>query len=178
MGSIPSIFSIAIYSLLGVTGSEFDDIEILEKDSKGRVMFSFCAYGYSIENNDNLYSIIICQKSDLKYTYYYPDCNYIVAPTKNEISEEEICELKEKNDWDKELNQSKMIKAKITRRKEMDNSASPEKRKIFNGDVNFDNEYITFISLGKDKDYRWLYYVTILDHDYNYIRSYMLILWR
>lgn len=174
----PEFFSIAIYTLLGVTGGDGDEIEILEKDTKGRTLFSFS----TIDNPTNsdksgLYSIMICQKTDSKYAYYYPDYNFITAPTREDISEEEILELKARNDWEKELDESKIIKVKIVRKREKENSRDSRKFEIFKNKVNFDNEEINMFSLGKDKNNRWLYYAIVQDREkHKYKRSYMLIL--
>ena len=47
-----------------------------------------------------------------KICILYSDYNFITAPTSEDISEEEILELKARNDWEKELDESKMTKLK------------------------------------------------------------------
>jgi hypothetical protein len=177
-GKHPEYFSIAIYSLLGIDGNENDDIEILEQDTKGRVMFSFNSKVTSIDDTTGVYSIMICQKTQGEYTYYYPDFNFIVAHNKEEITEDEIAALKNRNDWNKDIDESKMTKVKITWSKTKDNYSGSKKTKIFKDQkkVDFANEYIEFASLGTDKNKRWLYFVRILDNNNSYKRSYVLIL--
>jgi len=182
-GKYPEYFSIPINSMLGITGSEMDDIEILEKDSKGRVMFAFISWGSNIDtkadgiiDNPELYSIIICQKTDSEYSYYYPDYHFVAAHTKKEITKDQIAALKIRNDWEKDINESKMTKVGIVRNKKQNNSGGSRKEKIFKGKVDFENETLSFIGFGKDKDNRWLYFVRVLDNVSNYKRSYMLIL--
>jgi len=171
-------FSIAINSLLGISGIESDNIEILEQDSKGRVMFAFTSRVSRIDDKSGLYSIMICQKTDSKYSYYYPDYHFVVAHKKEEITKEEIAVLKNKNDWDKDIDESKVTKVRIARSKKQNNSGGSRKEKIFKDKVDFKNETIAFVGLGTDKDNRWLYYAEILDkeHNYNYKRAYMIIL--
>lgn len=177
-GKYPEYFSIAIYSLLGIDGNEEDDIEILEQDTKGRTMFSFNSTVSSIDDTTGVYSIMICQKTQAGYTYYYPDLNFIVAHRKEEITEDEIAALKNRNDWNKDMDESKMTKVRITWSKTKDNFANEKKTKIFKDEkiVDFDNEHIVFVGLGTDKNKRWLYFVWVLDNNYKFKRSYVLIL--
>lgn len=172
----PEFFSIAVYSLLGIQGKRYDEIEVLEKDSKGRTLFAFVSNDSPVNDYETgFYSIIICQKTDSKYAYYYSDYNFITAPTSEDISEAEILELKARNDWEKELDESKMTKVKI---EELELSDDRKKTDIFKNLVDFENERVyDIISLGKDQNNRWLYYAIVQDRkDYEYKRSYMLIL--
>jgi len=169
-------FSIAINSLLGVSGHETDEVKVLEQDAKGRTMFAFISRVYMIDDKTGLYSIMICQKTDSVYAYYYPDYHFVVANTKEEISEDEITALKNRNDWNDDIDESKITKVRIVRSKQQNNSGGSRKEKIFKDIVDFDNEILIFGGLGTDKDNRWLYYVWVDDKDHKYKRSYMLIL--
>ena len=172
----PQYFSVAIYSLLGISGSEMDDIEILEQDSKGRIMFAFISEFSAIDEKPGLYSVMICQKTDSEYSYIYPDYHFVAAHIKEEISEEKIATLKTINDWNNDIDESKMTKVRIVRSKQKNNSRGSRKEKIFKDVVDFDNETISLYGLGTDKENRWLYYVRIFNKDNSYKRSYMLIL--
>lgn len=114
-GEYPELYSIAVNSLLGVLGynSHGDvSIEIIEEDSFGRKLFSY--------SEGETYSLLISQKTNEPYVYYYPDYNFISKKWEGEgtsFTKEEVEDLKRKNDWDKELNESKSIKVEITRKK-------------------------------------------------------------
>jgi len=116
-GDYPELYSAAINSILGSSGyahSERDydsEITVIEEDDYGRTLFLY------YENNIvSTYSLVISQKSDDEYTYFYPDYNFISA-NKNDFQEAEIEELKEKNDWDTEIDTDKCIRAIIVRKK-------------------------------------------------------------
>jgi len=73
------LFTVAIYSLLGARGytPEYHgyvptDIKVLEEDDYGRVLFAYCE-----DQNGTVTTLLIIQKSDEKYSYYYPDYNFI-----------------------------------------------------------------------------------------------------
>jgi hypothetical protein len=178
-GKHPQYFSIAINSLLGVSVSWEDSIEVLEQDSKGRIMFAFISNVSSIDGKKGIYSIMICQKADSEYAYFYPDHHFVVAHTKGEITQGQIAALKIINDWDQSIDESKMTKVRISRNKKQDNSRDSRKENIFKdkNEVDFENETVLFHSLGTDKDGRWLYFVWVTDNvKYNDKRYYMLIL--
>ena len=116
-GDYPELYSIAIHSLLGSTGYGFSErkfdseITIVEEDNSGRKMFLY------FENTIvSTYSIIISQKVDDNYSYFYPDYNFISAAD-NDFSEEAIEGLKIKNDWDMPINTGKCVKVEIVRKK-------------------------------------------------------------
>jgi len=86
-GDYPELYSVAINSILGAKGYKPDGhgpfpskVVPIEKDSLGRVMFL-----YHEDNKISTYSLIINQKSDGEYTYYYSDYNFIStsAPVKS-----------------------------------------------------------------------------------------------
>lgn len=115
-GEYPELYSVATNCLLGNVGcpSHGDSkIEILEKDSFDRVLFTYT------EEKDT-YSLLICQKYDYEYTYYYDDysfINTIYNSSGNSFSDIQILELKEKNDWNAEINETKLTKKRIEREK-------------------------------------------------------------
>jgi len=118
-GDFPDLYSEAIHSLLGVSGyhSHGDAlIEIIEEDSFGRKLFS-----YSDGTGFNSYNLLVCQKSDETYVFFYPNYNFISMKWEGisigAFSNEEIEALKNKNDWNKNLDQSKCIKIEIVRNK-------------------------------------------------------------
>ena len=112
-GEYPDLYSVGINSVLGSQGyraSEGNfppDIYLLEEDGHGRKLFR-----YSERNLVSTQNLIISQKSDDGYVYFYPDYNLIAAP-ENNFTEKEIEALKKENDWGKEIDLSKCIRTEI-----------------------------------------------------------------
>ena len=125
-------------SILGFYGVDYNKIVIMEEDSYGRKMF--VNFGQSVAASDQLdakqpayiYSILISQKTVDGFVYYYPDCNFIVykidhpqghIPTEELLQyvhdlgiEEDINWLKQNNDWEKTIDESKCVKSKVSKR--------------------------------------------------------------
>ena len=87
------------------------DIEVIETDSEGRILFEYSApdviRGGSIENYQT--ALVICQKYDDDYVYFYEDICYL----KQYDTDEAIDRLKEQNDWGKALDESKCSRRPI-----------------------------------------------------------------
>ena len=83
------------------------DCRIIETDSFGRVLFEFIAPCFITGKTENV--LVICQKADSDYVYFYEDICFSFADN-NEFS---VSALKEINDWNKELNIDKMAKRPI-----------------------------------------------------------------
>lgn len=125
--------------------SEAPIVHLIEVDENGRKLFCYSEeYGrYEDGRNQGKMSrggvnLVICQFSDSEYAYYYPSITYISAPLcegnkiyiygnsrpatidnpLNDFTNEEIEELKQKNDWGQELDLEKCEKAPIVRIKE------------------------------------------------------------
>lgn len=114
--NIPTIYGFAS------NGEAVSDavVEVLETDSFGRILFS-----YSEDTNGyggfGCY-ILIMQKSDGKKAYYYADDCYTHIVFENEnvlidLDLSEINELKELNDWNKPLDESKCESTDVVRKK-------------------------------------------------------------
>jgi len=127
-GEHPELYSIAINSLVatrGYTQSEIKmqaSIKLIEEDNYGRKLF--------IYSEGRGYHLVISQKSDEKYVYFYPDYNFIITISEDAgdiglrftdekiFPPEEIEELKEYNDWNKEIDIEKCIKVEIVHQKD------------------------------------------------------------
>lgn len=94
----------AAHAVPGMFGSDTkgDHYAFIEKDSYGRVLFSY--KNYCSLSDQNVTAYVICQKYDKKYVYFYEDICYL----KGEITEDQIEELKQLNDWDEEPDAKKM----------------------------------------------------------------------
>jgi len=132
-GEYPELLTVAMNTLLGAFGyyeaassdkMERDSrIEILDEDDYGRILFAYNEY-----SNISSLSLLIMQQKDDTYVYFYPNYCFISYDVRisiwennfgeialNYFSEEDIQALKDKNDWDQEVNESKCVKAQITR---------------------------------------------------------------
>ena len=78
----------------------FVDVQVKEQDEYGRVLFSYTTHSGITEQEQTAW--VICQKHTSKYVYYYEDLNYTFS---NE--DEAIASLKQKNDWEKPLDEQK-----------------------------------------------------------------------
>ena len=79
-----------------------------ERDSKGRLMFTLDTYNLATMQDEQY--MIICQKIDRDYVYYYEDCSYLT----HGFSDLDIETLKAINDWEKPLDDAKMSRRKIS----------------------------------------------------------------
>jgi len=118
----PELYSVGAYSLLGAHGYVPDHhgilaptINTLEYDNFGRVLFR-----YSEESHITGHSaLVIMQKTDGRYAYFYPYNNFILSSSQTDVSDEDIEVFKALNSWNQELsNSDKFEKVEITRRKE------------------------------------------------------------
>lgn len=126
------LYTVAVNNIFAAKGyfsngeASFDPtIEVIERDSYGRVMFFYNEGPLSVFGR----ALVIMQKSDGDTVYYYQDtCQiphiYTEYPENyrefkyNEIySEEEIALLKDVNDWNKPLDLEKCTKAEVSNEK-------------------------------------------------------------
>ena len=129
-GEHPELYSVAINSLLGAKGYAVSEIrfsstaKIVEEDEYGRQLFFY------FENKSvSTYSLLISQKSDDEYVYFYPDYNFISIPegeqldtgllvtSEKNFEPEDIEKLKRENDWNQEINLDKCVKVEIVHQK-------------------------------------------------------------
>ncbi len=91
---------------------EWNKLEVIEEDSFGRVLYKFMSYSRALGelNDDQIWTMLICQKSDKNYTYYYENYSFILSGGDDDFENAEIEKLKVWNDWNKDLDDSKMTK--------------------------------------------------------------------
>lgn len=119
-GDYPELFTEAINSIVGANGIKYDggeyqesaDLEIVQEDEYGRILFS-----YYEASEISTYNLVVSQASDDEYVYFYSDINFISA-AENEFSEYDVWQLLEANDWGKELSLDNTVRIKITNEKE------------------------------------------------------------
>ena len=107
------LFTVAMNSLLGMTGKSFRRppvLEIKETDNYGRTLF------YYYESDEvSRHHFIISQKSDSEFVYYYEDYNFI-SSSNIEISNDDIENLKYANDWNEPIDETRLLKKKIVKK--------------------------------------------------------------
>lgn len=78
----------------------------IETDNYGRTLFRFSSGGFT--------AFCILQESDEKYVYYYDNVSFMIEPYDyNRFDPHELDALKEANDWNEKLDESRMIKREL-----------------------------------------------------------------
>ena len=118
-GDYPSLRSVAIFSLLGVSDYSSCDILVLEQDSYGRIMFAYLGMSYTCGEYDapseklwkeSLLAVLICQSASETTATFFDDTNYLLYRLDSEESlsdqliadcftEVSIADLKTRNEW-------------------------------------------------------------------------------
>lgn len=140
-GNNLDLYSVAINSVLWLNGyswgADFQcdpQIEIIDKDNYGRVMFTY--YEKHYKGSDMSFSaLIICQGSNNNEVLYYEDINYIVKEQElysqniESFGEDQIESLKIINDWNKEINYNKCVrKSKLKNKPKIPNEEEIKKQ--------------------------------------------------
>ncbi len=133
-GDYTDMYSVAVNNIFGCRGYlsngevTFDpDIHIVETDDYGRTLFFYSEY-YNDSAEPQLdygMAFVVMQKSENGYAYYYQDKCYVpyFGTTSNletisqKIDIAELEQLKESNDWNKEIDNEKCEKVKIRNKK-------------------------------------------------------------
>lgn len=145
-GEHEDLYTVAVNNIFGIAGytsngeiSYDPEISIIESDEYGRVLFFYNeSFG---RGPDYGMAFVIMQMSDEKYVYYYQDiCYFPFFDTSDyfydgleddeeykkalEPSAKQIEELKNNNEWNKELNLEKCTKTKISTEEHEENNMS------------------------------------------------------
>ena len=192
-GDYIELFSVATNNLFGARGYrvfEFADfhpfIDVLETDDYGRTLFFFTEdtgkYNGTTDGSAFGTAIFVMQKSDDEFVYYYQDDCYIPyrmpkglssvpEDYRNELPEEKIETLKERNDWNREINLEKCTKAEISDDDPEGNLKAKNCEPIIkeyaahNGYKGDDSLYRYAIFCNADLYGRELYYVSAIGRD-------------
>ncbi|MDD4275948.1 MAG: hypothetical protein PHO33_03115 [Clostridia bacterium] len=125
----PELHAVGINSMLGVYCDEENAVLILEEDYYGRVLFIYRAASVFTNDGNSQIALVISQKTDEKYSYFYPDVNYVtyeadrgkisgyngipIEALTEYFTTEQIEILKMNNDWNKPLNEEKFFSVEI-----------------------------------------------------------------
>lgn len=85
-------------------------ITVLETDDYGRILFHASKNGGALYNNKGVSAYIICQYKQDGVGYCYPDICYELEYWEKgdtELEEARLADLKERNDWNKEIDREK-----------------------------------------------------------------------
>ena len=125
VGDYPELYSVAIHSILGqrgyASGSVGGDppaITVLGADDYGRRLFS---YNEGLANiGHTLNHLVIIQKVEGDYAYFYPHYNFIISTIEYnwDFTDERIEALKEANSWNQSMSDSsEFVRVRIVRQK-------------------------------------------------------------
>ena len=129
---------VAMHSLLGVgETTRWDGFEVLEEDDFGRAMFAFWGGAMTGGNNPfasfNILAVLISQRTTESHAYFYDGINFILRQVESDetrrpsssfagafvmeyFTEGQLEQLKEENDWNRELDEDKFFRVPISRR--------------------------------------------------------------
>jgi len=187
-------------SVLGVPNSISMNFYKIEEDGYGRMIYIFSGFSITAEDNERvgrqLWAVLIQQKTDDDYVYYYPDFNFIVkefADSKQSVSKdvflentyhqlpkEEIEALKENNDWNKPFNADKMIKKPILDFGKTIKAARVSEdglKKVYEGEFkdNYPNPDNFFVYMTSDDFGRDIFFCRTVDDRLKYKDSYLIM---
>ena len=127
-GKHQGLYTVALHSLLWINGLSYQtdllcdpNIQILEQDSYGRVLFTYTEKKFA---DFSFSCLLVSQKEDGNYVYYYADYNFLLVKKEDSNSDEcvafsndDIERLKVMNDWERELDLNKCERKLICDRK-------------------------------------------------------------
>ncbi len=180
---------------------------VLEEDNYGREMYIYCSNSSSInetlffdsQSSPRILALLIMQKSDTEFVYYYEDINFLskkisYSDYHSNLSagrftefvyetflEEEINLLKEKNDWNKPLDESKCVKKRIidlSERRTNQLVPSSLRTEIYNriSECKYQDEEFFLEHLTSDDYDRHIYFFRTTDEKLLYIDSYLVMI--
>lgn len=150
----------------GKSHGEAVSLDIIEKDSYERTLFSYSMYVAGAYGYEQIYAVAICQKYDKDYTYYYEDACFIVAESASNIGQDDIDHLKDENDWGTPLIESKMTSRQIDVDTNIFSKMSVEE--IFNAEMKPSvGSNVTCRFTDFDKHGKILFFVVVNDADFS-----------
>lgn len=118
-GEDMDLYTVAAYNVLGA-GNPGTTIRRIETDQFGRTLFevSFLSeYGdwlyFQKQGETRLYSYLVCQKTEQDNVCFYEDECWTVFEKPEDFTAAENAKLKEKNDWDKPIDEKRLSSRKV-----------------------------------------------------------------
>jgi hypothetical protein len=154
-GEFPDLHIIAVESVIGSINDEMNRVVVIDEDDYGRKLFAFSGYspmGHN-DNSTSVIAILVSQRTDEKYSYYYDSLNFYSKTIDSEFidlslqevndyfSQEDLEKLKTANDWDKPIDEGKLFRVKITRKKLCDIEAKDVRKysDLFSEELNYNS---------------------------------------
>jgi hypothetical protein len=189
-------------NIVGIREVVGDPCVIIEEDSYGRTLFLYI--GGSIiaaeaeGGSETFIAILVCQKSDDDYVYFYPDINFTLESYESSTSIFRLCEeeqvrialaavthkaidqLKELNDWDKPINDDRCTRVEIQTHNGFPATQLIQRSVLEEayGTVALRNEYYVstaFYYLSSDSYGRHIFFFRTDNEDGIYVNSYVVI---
>jgi len=151
----PELHSIAVESVIGSMSSEMNRVLILDEDEYGRKLFAFMGDS-DLEINMKypyIIAVIVSQKTNNNYAYYYDTKNYIAVTAESEFndlsiekvntyfSDSNLESLKLNNDWNKPINENQLFQVVVSRKKVCDIKVKDIRKyeKLFSEKLNYNS---------------------------------------
>ena len=181
-------FTIAANNILGLSPL-FCQTALLDEDSYGRQIFVYLGGYPAPPGGADLLAVLISQKADEKYVYYYPDDCFIlyekslpyytsdeemVSAVKAMVPAADLQALEEKNDWGKPFDESRCAKKVISRTNDRGRVTNSSMLKFYRS-VGYVDPYssIQYFTYMTSDDYnRQIYFSRLDDAGKNYIGAY------
>lgn len=177
-GNDADLYTEAIYSILGADGMQRGlhgylniSLEVVDQDEYGRKLFVY-SEGYIMDSYPRFF--LVSQKTENGMIYYYPNCNFIISNEPQSSQDEEVLsedvndkqrswwrsyfsdnqidELKQVNDWGKEVKIEKCISQIVVQQK-VDPLNKTKKNAL----------YEEFLGEHRDDGYAYVIYSTMDD---------------
>ncbi len=190
-GEYPDLYTVATNSILGIEGEFSSRVEVVEEDFYGRKLFIY--WGISdlaskrFDDPGRMPSILIAQKTEGDYVYFYPDCNFLlyesldVTTSQNIASTEEVENLKQQNDWGRPIDESECVRAEVARRdrdyQENHNLVSEAAQEEVSNSIasNRTSRWSMFYYLTSDNYDRHIYVFRGLNQNNEYTKTYVVM---
>lgn len=131
-------------------------IKVIETDDHGRILFKATKSGSTFYNGHLVAAYIVCQYNDEDTAYCYPDICYELTDG-GELSKERLDALKERNDWNKEIDRDKCkAETDIT----YEDPADEWLDEMFYAHADVEKAFVKNLFFGRDSDGKKLYVTT------------------
>jgi signal peptidase I len=139
---------VATNNILGIFAVDNNNIVVVDEDFYGRRLFIYwgnsnaASYQLRYDKPPAIYGILISQKTDGDTVYFYPDYNFVIYKDNRETRSwpkneylleyaydaaiaDDIEWLKNQNDWEKPIDESKCVSVKVSRKNRAAESKTP-----------------------------------------------------
>ena len=151
--------------------SGFSYSEIVEQDEYGRTLFKFWGGSDLAYESDKgtLYIYAILQKDTDDFVWFYDLVCYMMNPSWEAFTEERLNELKDRNDWNRELDLSQAIQVKRVPENDRHIGVSHSISAITDIASNIceSDEFYNYLPICNDQNGKTLYFIRTYKRDQN-----------